>query len=111
MTDSGRLTVVTGVFLCGLLGWTAAGYPGAGIGVTLGLVLLVMPWWRQPPVVLGDVVPSASAADRVRRSRDAGQRPVQWRCPISGRCCRHRAGIAGKASLFNASCRLNDQYV
>jgi len=48
MTDSGRLTVVTGVFLCGLLGWTAAGYPGAGIGVTLGLVLLVMPWWRQP---------------------------------------------------------------
>ena len=30
MTDSGRLIVVTGVFLCGLLGWTAAGYPARG---------------------------------------------------------------------------------
>jgi len=48
MTGGIRLTVVTGVFLCGLLGWTAFGYPGAGIGVTLGLALLVMPWWRQP---------------------------------------------------------------
>ncbi|MFN0143573.1 MAG: type VII secretion protein EccE [Mycobacterium sp.] len=48
MKDGVRLAMVCGVFLGCLLGWAAAGYVGAGIGMALGLATCVLPWWRQP---------------------------------------------------------------
>jgi len=48
MKDVMRLAVVAGVFISAVIGWSAGGYPGAGIGLVLALVLLVMPWRGQP---------------------------------------------------------------
>ena len=43
-----QLAVIVGVLSLGLLGWSVGGYPGAGVGLLLGLVLFAVPWWRQP---------------------------------------------------------------
>jgi type VII secretion protein EccE len=43
-----QLAVIVGVLLLGLLGWSVGGYLGAGIGLLVGLVLLAVPWRRQP---------------------------------------------------------------
>lgn len=48
MSDTARLVVIAGVFVCTLAGWGIAGYPGAGIGLILGIALLVAPWRRIP---------------------------------------------------------------
>jgi type VII secretion protein EccE len=42
------MAVVAGVFSAVLLGWATGGYPGAAIGLALGLTTLVVPWRRQP---------------------------------------------------------------
>ncbi len=49
MTAPVRLAVIVGILLCGLLGWWAAGYPGAAIGVVVGSLLGAVRYWRQPP--------------------------------------------------------------
>lgn len=43
-----RVAVAGGVFLCIFTGWSAVGHLGAAIGFVLGIVLLVIPWHRQP---------------------------------------------------------------
>ena len=48
MSFTTRLAVIIGVLIFGLVGWGLAGYVGAGIGLTLGLVLFAIPWRRQP---------------------------------------------------------------
>ena len=48
MTESIRLAVVSGVFLCGLFGLSLTGYVGGAAGLALGAAALVLPWWRQP---------------------------------------------------------------
>lgn len=48
MTDGLRLMVSVGVLACSAIGWGLAGYVGAGIGLIMGLVLLVIRWRRQP---------------------------------------------------------------
>lgn len=48
MRDTTRLAVITGVFLCAVIGWSAGGYIGGGIGLALGLALLAVPWRGQP---------------------------------------------------------------
>ena len=48
MKDIIRLGVVAGVFIFGVIGWSAGGYVGAAIGVVIGLCLLVVPWRGQP---------------------------------------------------------------
>jgi len=48
MTDGIRLGVSLGVLACAAIGWAFAGQVGAGIGLTIGLALLVVPWRRQP---------------------------------------------------------------
>jgi type VII secretion protein EccE len=73
MTATTELTIVVGVLAAGLLGWTAAGYPGGAAGLVIGFMLGVIPWWRQPawswlvlwlrrkrPVVLDDLVTVAN---------------------------------------------------
>jgi type VII secretion protein EccE len=37
-----------GIELGGLIGWSIAGYPGAGLGIVLGLLLLVVRWYGLP---------------------------------------------------------------
>lgn len=44
MTDLIRLAVISGVMACATLGWSAAGYLGAGLGLLVGIALLVVPW-------------------------------------------------------------------
>lgn len=48
MTFGTKVAVMAGVVFSGLLGWSVAGYPGAGAGLIAGLVLLAVPWRRQP---------------------------------------------------------------
>lgn len=48
MTDGVRLAVSLGTLGCAATGWAFAGQVGAGIGLTIGLALLVVPWRRQP---------------------------------------------------------------
>ncbi|KAA8969797.1 type VII secretion protein EccE [Mycobacterium sp.] len=48
MTAITQLTTVVGVLAAGLIGWTVAGYPGAAAGLVIGLMVGVIPWWRQP---------------------------------------------------------------
>lgn len=48
MTATTKLTIVVGVLAAGLAGWIAAGYPGAAAGLVIGLLVGVVPWWRQP---------------------------------------------------------------
>lgn len=48
MTDGMRLMVSVGVLACSAVGWSLAGHLGAGIGLIIGLVLLVIRWRRQP---------------------------------------------------------------
>ena len=48
MTDGIRLAVISGVFLCGLFGWSVTGYAGGAAGLALAAAALVLPWWRQP---------------------------------------------------------------
>lgn len=43
-----QLAVIVGVLLLGLLGWSVDGNLGTGIGLLVGLVLLAIPWRRQP---------------------------------------------------------------
>ena len=48
MTDVIRLAVIAGVMACTMIGWGIGGYVGAAMGLTLGVVLLVLPWRRLP---------------------------------------------------------------
>lgn len=48
MTDLARLAVITGVMVCVTIGWSAAGHPGAAVGLAVGLALLVVRWRRLP---------------------------------------------------------------
>lgn len=48
MTAATKLTIIVGVLAAGLLGWAVAGYPGAVAGLVIGLMVGVIPWWRQP---------------------------------------------------------------
>jgi len=48
MSNSVRLPVAIGLFLSFLTGWTVAGYTGGIVGLVLGMVMLVAPWYRQP---------------------------------------------------------------
>lgn len=48
MTDVARLAVIAGVMACATIGWGLAGYPGATLGLIVGLALLVVPWRRLP---------------------------------------------------------------
>lgn len=48
MSAATRPIVSVGVLASGVLGWTLGGYTGAGVGLGLGTVLLLAPWWRQP---------------------------------------------------------------
>lgn len=48
MTAPIRLTVLFATLLAGLVGWSLAGYPGAAVGLVLGILLGVVRWWRQP---------------------------------------------------------------
>lgn len=48
MTATTKLMIVAGVLAAGLVGWIAAGYPGAAAGLVIGLMLGGIPWWRQP---------------------------------------------------------------
>ncbi len=43
-----RIAVIAAVFIATLLGWAFGGYPGAAVGLTLGLLFGVIPWRRQP---------------------------------------------------------------
>ncbi|HEU0191844.1 MAG TPA: type VII secretion protein EccE, partial [Mycobacterium sp.] len=47
MTAATKLAVVVAVLAAGLLGWSAAGYPGAAAGLILGLVLGAARWRRR----------------------------------------------------------------
>lgn len=42
-----QLSVIAGVLLLVLLGWSVGGYLGAAAGLIIGLVLLAVPWRRQ----------------------------------------------------------------
>jgi type VII secretion protein EccE len=48
MTDVIRLAVVAGVMAFATIGWSVGGYGGAGCGLIVGLVLLVLRWRRLP---------------------------------------------------------------
>ena len=48
MKQHARLSVIAGVFLCGVVGWATAGYAGTAGGLALGVAMLVIPWRRQP---------------------------------------------------------------
>jgi len=48
MNNVVRLAIVVGLFLSLIGGWAVAGYAGAVTGVVLGMVMLVVPWYRQP---------------------------------------------------------------
>ena len=48
MNPTPRFTVIAGVLLCGLVGWSAGGHVCAAAGLATGLALLVLPWRRQP---------------------------------------------------------------
>jgi len=48
MTATIKLAVIVGVLAAGLLGWTVGGYPGAAVGLALGLAALAIPWRGQP---------------------------------------------------------------
>ena len=41
MTATTKLVVIVGVLTAGMIGWVAAGYPGAAAGLVLGVVLTV----------------------------------------------------------------------
>jgi type VII secretion protein EccE len=43
-----QLAVILAVLAFGLVGWSAYGHVGAGAGLALGLILVAMPWRRQP---------------------------------------------------------------
>jgi type VII secretion protein EccE len=43
-----RMAVVIGILLAGLVGWAVGGYPGAAVGLVLGIALAAVRWWRQP---------------------------------------------------------------
>ncbi len=46
MTATTKLAIIVGVLAAGLIGWIVAGYPGAAMGLVLGLVAGVIPWRR-----------------------------------------------------------------
>ncbi len=48
MTATMRLAIIVGVLATGLVGWAVAGYPGAAVGLVLGLAAGVVRWRRQP---------------------------------------------------------------
>jgi type VII secretion protein EccE len=48
LTATIRLAVIVGVLALGLVGWAVGGYPGAAVGLVLGLAALVIPWRGQP---------------------------------------------------------------
>jgi len=48
MTATVRLTIIVSVLATGFIGWAVAGYPGAAVGLVLGLAAGVIRWWRQP---------------------------------------------------------------
>ncbi|UQX11076.1 type VII secretion protein EccE [Candidatus Mycobacterium methanotrophicum] len=48
MTAGVRLAIIVGVLATGLIGWALAGYPGAAVGLALGVVAGVIPWRGQP---------------------------------------------------------------
>ena len=48
MTAPVRLAVIVSILAAGLLGWAVAGYPGAAVGLVLGVAAGVVRWWRQP---------------------------------------------------------------
>jgi len=43
-----RLAVIAGVFILGVIGWSAGGYVGAAVALVIALALLVVPWRGQP---------------------------------------------------------------
>lgn len=70
MTAPVRLAVVVGVLLAGLAGWWLAGYPGAAVGLVLGLLVGAVRWWRQP------------AWSWLRLFWDR-RRPIEWSEPVT----------------------------
>lgn len=48
MTATTRLAVIVGVLATGLIGWAVGGYPGAAVGLVLGMAAGVIPWRGQP---------------------------------------------------------------
>jgi type VII secretion protein EccE len=48
MTATTRLAVIVGVFATSLVGWALGGYPGAAVGLVLGMAAGVIPWRGQP---------------------------------------------------------------
>jgi hypothetical protein len=48
MTATIRLAVIVSIFAADLFGWAVAGYPGATVGLVLGIAAGVVRWWRQP---------------------------------------------------------------
>ena len=48
MKDVIRIAVVAAVFIFGVIGWSAGGYPGAAVALVIALGLLVVPWRGQP---------------------------------------------------------------
>lgn len=75
MTHGVRLTVIAGIFLVTVLGWAAAGYPGAAVGLVVGLMIAVVPWrgqtawswltlWRRRRRPIGWTEPHTVANDR-----------------------------------------------
>ena len=49
MTATTKLAIVAGVLLAGLLGWSISGYPGAAVGLAIGIAAGAVHWRRQPP--------------------------------------------------------------
>lgn len=48
MKATTKLAIIVGILAAGLVGWSLRGYPGAAAGLTIGVAVGVVRWWRQP---------------------------------------------------------------
>ena len=90
MKGTTELVTIVGVLAAGLVGWSIGQWFGAAIGLTLGVVVGVIRWWRQPLWSWLDLW--------IRR-----RRPVEWAEPVTvandraGGGIRYQDGVAAAA--------------
>lgn len=48
MTAATKLAIIVGVLATGMVGWALGGYPGAAVGLALGVTVGVIRWRRRP---------------------------------------------------------------